>query len=121
MATLQTRLGVLLLVCSSERDPVRTETDATNLVGEALGARADGVVIPVELLPHDFFVLRTGLAGQIAQKFVNYRLRLVVLGDVSAHLERSPTLRDFVAESNRGRQVWFVPSLDELDALLATR
>lgn len=66
MATLQTRHGVVLLVCSSDGDPVRTETDAMNVIADALGAHADAVVIPAELLPHDFFVLRSGLAGQIA-------------------------------------------------------
>ena len=34
-----------------------------------------------------FFNLRTGLAGEIMQKFVNYHLRLVIIGDLSGHLE----------------------------------
>jgi hypothetical protein len=39
---------------------------------------------------------------------VNYGLRLAVVGDISEPLADSEALRDFVRESNRGRQVWFV-------------
>jgi hypothetical protein len=47
---------------------------------------------------------------------VNYGLRLAVVGDISELLERSGALRDFVRESNRGRQVWFVADEAELAA-----
>lgn len=43
---------------------------------------------------------------------------LAIVGDIAAHLERSSTFRDFVTETNRGRQLWFAPSLEELDARL---
>jgi hypothetical protein len=52
------------------------------------------------------------------QKFVNYRMRLVVLGDISGYVASSTALRDLVYESNQGSQVWFVADLDELDARL---
>jgi hypothetical protein len=58
----------------------------------------------------DFFRLRTGVAGDILQKVSNYRLRLGIIGDFSA--EASPSLRDFIRESNRAGQVRFVPSVD---------
>ena len=53
------------------------------------------------------------------QKFVNYQIRLAVVGDLSAQLERSSALRALVHESNRGRHVWFVDRIEDLDALLA--
>jgi hypothetical protein len=59
------------------------------------------------------------VAGEVVQKFVNYRLRLAIVGDLTTHLAVSAALRDFVRESNRGRQLWFVADDAELDARLA--
>ena len=79
------------------------ERAALDLIGAALG-RADAVAVPVARIAPEFFALRSGVAGAVAQKFVNYRLRLVVVGDVSGYVEGSTALRDFVRESNRGGQ-----------------
>jgi hypothetical protein len=85
---------------------------------DALGAihdaGADWVAVPVARLDPAFFDLSSGVAGDVVQKFVNYGLRLAVVGDISEPLERSGALRDFVRESNRGRQVWFVEDEAEL-------
>jgi hypothetical protein len=53
------------------------------------------------------------------QKFVNYRIRLAVIGDISAFTGASRALRDFIGETNRGRSAWFVADLDELKQRLA--
>ena len=55
------------------------------------------------------------------QKFANYGLRLAVVGDIAEPLGASAALRDFVRESNRGRQVWFVADGDELAQRLLTQ
>jgi hypothetical protein len=62
-------------------------------------------------LSTDFFDLRTGLAGEVLQKFSNYRMQLAIVGDFS-HL-KSRSWRDFIRESNRGRTVSFLPTMDE--------
>lgn len=103
-----------VLICPVDGPVLRSGEDALDIIGDALGQQADLVVVPVERLAGEFFTLRSGLAGDIAQKFVNYRLRLAIVGDISGHLDRSPTLRDFVAETNRGNQLWFVSTQDEL-------
>jgi len=72
------------------------------------------VAVPVSRFDESFFRLRSGLAGEIMQKFVNYQVRLVVVGDISAQVAASTALRDLVTESNRGRHIWFVDDLDEL-------
>jgi hypothetical protein len=77
------------------------------------------VAVPVGRFDERFFSLRTDLAGEVMQKFVNYRIRLAVVGDLSAHLAGSTALRDLVTESNRGAQVWFVADLADLDTHLA--
>ena len=52
-----------------------------------------------------FFVLSSGIAGEVLQKIVNYAMKLAVCGDFNVYT--SKPLRDFVYESNRGRSVYF--------------
>ena len=114
---MQERAGVAVLVCDPDGPPIATERDALDLIGAAfLGATV--VAVPAGRLDPAFFTLGTRFAGEVMQKFVNYRLRLAVVGDISAHLERSGALRALVAESNRHDQVWFVPDLDALEERL---
>jgi hypothetical protein len=114
------RRGVPVLVVDRAGEPIAATQDALDLIGSAFG-QAEIVALPAERLDARFFGLRTGLAGEIMQKFVNYRIRLVIVGDISEHLNASTALRDLVRESNRGGHVWFVSDLDALDARLRDR
>ncbi len=105
--------------CAAEGDPIRTEEDALILIGAAMEHDARFVVIPVARLAPEFFDLRTGVAGALVQKFVNYHLRLAVLGDVSGHTARSRAFADFVMESNRGRTAWFLADREDLERQLS--
>lgn len=71
------------------------------------------VILSKEQLDEAFFRLSTGLAGEVLQKFVNYQMRLGIVGDLSGYT--SKLLQDFVRESNEGRQICFQP--DEAAAL----
>jgi hypothetical protein len=112
------RRGVPVLVCGRDGAPISSTQDALGLIGSAF-SRAEIVAVPADRFDERFFTLRTGLAGEIMQKFVNYRLRLVIVGDISPQLAASTALRDLVQESNRGNHIWFVTDLDELDSRLA--
>lgn len=116
--TLTTIHDVQVLVCATDGEKLKSERDGLDLIGDAMSSRAGLVVVPVERLTEDFFQLKTGLAGQIMQKFVTYRLRLVILGDISEYVAQSRALRDFVYETNRGNQVWFLADLQELSERL---
>ncbi|GGJ78956.1 hypothetical protein GCM10010123_06090 [Pilimelia anulata] len=121
MADLVTeRRGVPVLLCAADGPPVAGAADAVDLIGASFD-RADVIAVPVERLHPDFFALRTGVAGDIVQKFVNYRKQLAVVGDISAAVAGSTALRDLVTESGRGGSggVWFVADLTELDERLA--
>ncbi|WP_293915105.1 DUF4180 domain-containing protein [Deinococcus sp.] len=74
--------------------------------------------MPVQRLDPTFFGPRSGQLGELTQKFVNYRVRLVILGDLSGYTASSTALRDFISESNRGQAVWFVNDLAELETRL---
>jgi Domain of unknown function (DUF4180) len=115
--TVQQRRGVPVLVCSAEGPPIVTTQDALDVIGAAYGV-ADVVAIPARRLGDAFFQLRTGVAGEVMQKFVNYSIRLAVVGDIAERVEASTALRDLVRESNRGRHIWFVTDLDQLDTHL---
>ncbi|MEU6715654.1 DUF4180 domain-containing protein [Nonomuraea sp. NPDC046802] len=96
---------------------LRGGPEVLDLIGEACwNARASWVAVPAERLHDDFFVLSTGVAGEIAQKFVNYGVGLAVVGDISRHVAASSALTAWVTESNRGRHLWFVRDLDDLAA-----
>jgi len=88
---------------------LRSEDDARDLIQETFGTGIELAVVPVERLDPDFFVVRSGVAGVFVQKLVQYRLRLAVVGDISAQLAASDALRDWVREVNRGRDILFVP------------
>jgi uncharacterized protein DUF4180 len=98
------------------------ERGAVDLISQAVyDHRASWVALEADLLGDEFFDLRTGRAGAITQKFVQYGVGFAVVGDLTDRLAKSEPLRDWVRESNRGRSVVFVPELDELAARLQRR
>jgi hypothetical protein len=63
---------------------ISTPTD----IADALSASIDagGLVLDESQLGPEFFDLRTGLAGEVFQKFTNHRARLaIVVGDASKY------------------------------------
>ena len=112
--------GVAVLRCAADGPLLDGEQAALDLVGEALG-RAELLVVPVARVAPAFFALASGVAGAVVQKFVNYRLRLAIVGDVEEYVAASTALRDFVRECNRGTQTWFVADETELAARLRAR
>ena len=63
------------------------------------------------LVCSDFFILSTGVAGDILQKLMNYRFKAAIYGDYS-HYASKP-LRDFIRESNHGKDFFFVSTMKE--------
>ncbi|MGI5348166.1 DUF4180 domain-containing protein [Streptomyces sp. CA-250714] len=119
MSSLETISDIPVLIWDAEGETIGSERDAMDVIGNAGYQGAEWAVIPVAQLDEAFFRLRTRLAGDIIQKFVQYRLRLAIVGDISRHLEASSALRDFVRECNRGRQTWFLADIEELRARLS--
>ena len=71
------------------------------------------IALNKEAIIEDFFKLSTGIAGEILQKFVNYSMKIAIMGDFSEYT--SKPLKDFIYECNRGNAVFFVP--DEKTAI----
>lgn len=59
----------------------------------------------------DFFILSTGIAGEILQKFINYGFKIAIYGDYSKYT--SKPLKDFIYESNSGKNIFFVNTQEE--------
>ena len=74
-------------------------------------AGTGNIVIAKDSICDDFFILSRGLAGEILQKFINYHVRIAIYGDYS-HYTSKP-LRDFIRESNAGRDVFFTATREE--------
>ena len=110
--------GVRVLELLADESKLQTYNDAVELIGKSFENRATLIVIPVECLDDEFFQLKTRIAGELIQKFVQYRLRLAIVGDISGFLAESSALRAFVTESNRGNDVWFLASRAELSRRL---
>ena len=80
----------------------------------------DAMAVCKESLSEDFFDLKTCFAGDVLQKFSNYRFKFAIVGDFSAY--SSKALRDFIYECNKGNLVFFKSLLEEaLDALTCVR
>ncbi|MDH4619185.1 DUF4180 domain-containing protein [Brevibacillus sp. AY1] len=71
----------------------------------------DRMVINKSLISEPFFDLKTRLAGEILQKFVNYRMKLAVVGEFSGY--ESKSLKDFIYESNNGNNIFFLPTEEQ--------
>lgn len=73
--------------------------------------RSHSIVINKEAVIEDFFVLSTRIAGEISQKFITYQFKLAIVGDFSCYT--SKPLKDFIYESNKGRDIFFVSSEED--------
>ncbi|MGP1420256.1 MAG: DUF4180 domain-containing protein [Tannerella sp.] len=91
--------------------------DALNVLGDAYYQGYDRIILYERNITPDFFDLKTKMAGEILQKFSNYRMRLVIVGDWSKYTSRS--LEAFICESNRGKTVNFSSSPTEALKLLS--
>ena len=77
------------------------------------------LAIAKEAIAEDFFILSSGLAGEVLQKFVNYRAKIAIYGDFSKYT--SKPLKNFIYESNKGKDVFFVGTVDEAVARLTVQ
>ena len=75
------------------------------------------IALKKDAVAEAFFTLSTRLAGEVLQKFVNYNVKLAIIGDYSRYT--SKPLKDFIYESNRGRHIFFVSSEEEAIEKLA--
>lgn len=69
------------------------------------------IILDKSLITESFFDLKTRLAGEILQKFINYHVKIAIIGDFSVYTSKS--LKDFIYESNNGKDILFLPTKEQ--------
>lgn len=110
------REGRRYILSASPEAPIRTEQDAVDLVAAGIEQDTRLLMLHADALPEDFFKLRTGLAGAILQKFVNYRLRVAAVVPDGQLIQGK--MKEMLAESNKGKDFRMFTSKDEAERWL---
>lgn len=90
-------------------------TDAQSALDLIMTAKYEAginlLAVAKESIAENFFILSRGLAGEVLQKFINYHAKIAIFGDFSMYT--SKPLKDFICESNKGKDVFFATTIDE--------
>ncbi len=111
-----TEKGISLAEILPGSEIISSTEDILDIMADAGYNGSTGLIIYSETLNKDFFDLKTKIAGDILQKFSNYRMKLAIIGDFSDI--KSKSLRDFIRESNKLGVINFVASIDKALARL---
>jgi len=85
----------------SAETQLRTEEDGHDLVTVTMEQDTNLILLNGEVLSDDFFELRTGLAGKVLQKFVNYRIRTAIVIDSDQRIKGK--FKALIAEAKNGK------------------
>ena len=114
------RSGVTVAAVTASEKVITDPQSALDLIMTVkYDAGTKNIVLDKGVVAEEFFILSSGLAGEILQKFVNYGVRCAIYGDYSRYT--SKPLRDFIYESNKGKDVFFTATKEEAVELLTTR
>lgn len=89
---------------------ITSADDVPGILGEIGMNNCNRIIIHERNFHKNFFILSTKVAGDILQKFSNYRVRLAVVCDFSKFSSKS--LNDFIHESNKGNLVFFTDNAE---------
>lgn len=103
--------GTIALITGSEKVITDVDSALDLLMSVKYETGMGYLVIDKNLVAENFFVLSTGLAGEILQKYMNYGGKMAIYGDYSGYT--SKPLQDFIYESNQGKDFFFVASKEE--------
>lgn len=96
---------------------IKDAEEGLNLLGEAYFQGFDGIILHSENIGSEFFDLSTGIAGEVLQKFSNYRMKLAIV--ISPNLTKSKSLREFIRESNKVGHINFSETIgDALEKMI---
>lgn len=101
----------IAVVSSEERIIVDTNSALDLIMTVQYETGADRIAIDKDAVSEEFFILSTGIAGEILQKFINYHIKAAIFGDYSKYT--SKPLKDFIYESNHGKDFFFVATREE--------
>ena len=100
----------------SDEQIINSLDNALDVMGNASYLGAYAVLVKKEQITPEFFDLKTGVAGEILQKFSTYNMQLGIMGDFSKI--NSQSLRDFIYESNKMGRIVFGSTMKDILNLL---
>ncbi len=110
--------GVEMAIVESDVELITDVQSALDLMATvSYEAGCNVIIINKSSICEDFFDLKTRLAGEIIQKFINYQAKIAIIGDFSVYTSNS--LKDFIYESNKGRDLFFLPTEEQAIAKLS--
>ena len=96
---------------TSDQIIIQSAQDGLDIMGNTYYQGFDKVILHEKNITPEFFDLKTKIAGEILQKFSNYRIGLAIVGDFSKY--ESKSMKDFIFESNKTKHVNFVGTVEE--------
>ena len=103
--------GINVAKVISDKIVITCTQDALDIMANSAYNGSTRIIINEENIIPDFFDLKTGIAGDILQKFSTYNVYLAIVGDFSKYTSKS--LRDFIFESNKYGRINFVNTDEE--------
>jgi len=104
--------GQVIAIANADSVILMDEKSALDLIMTiSYDYRSYRIALNKEAISENFFNLSTKLAGAVLQKFVNYNLKFAIIGDFSSYTSKA--FKDFIYESNKGNNVFFVSSEQE--------
>jgi hypothetical protein len=103
--------GIILAELISDEIIIIEPQDALDIMAEAGYMGSSKLIFHEKNLGSDFFDLKSRLAGEILQKFSNYRVQLAIVTDPAKYTSKS--LQDFIRESNKQGRIFFVSTREE--------
>lgn len=104
--------GITIAIVKAEGYVITDIQSALDLVANASYVTgSDRIIIEKSQVSESFFDLKTKLAGEVLQKFINYKVKVAIVGDFSMYSSKS--LKDFMFECNKGKDIFFVSTEQE--------
>lgn len=115
--TLLKEQGQQIAVVAIEAGAIASAQDVLDTIASAaFDTDSQAIVLDKQAFAESCFDLSTQLLGEALQKFVNYRIKLAIVGDFSGYASKS--LQALIRESNRGRDVCFASTQTEAIRML---
>ncbi|MBU5672374.1 DUF4180 domain-containing protein [Paenibacillus brevis] len=99
--------GIEIALVHSDEVLITDVQSALDLIASvSFEAGTNRIILPKSAICEEFFDLKTRLAGEILQKFINYQTKVAIVGSFANY--QSESLKDFIYESNKGKDLFFL-------------
>jgi len=100
----------------STTSPLSAENDALDLIALCFEHEANLLMIHYASLSEEFFNLKTRVAGNILQKFINYNIKTVTV--IPNEIMQKGRFREMALETNKGNHFRMYESREEAEKWL---